>query len=230
MAHANSSAPATPDQPEPDALAVWLTRVSILTGVAFTATAEYQLARSLGATEPIAAMLPATIDAYVVGALRRFRGPDIALSLALMSAAQIAAHLLDAGVMRVNVPMVVVVSLLVPVAIWRTHALARPRPPAAPVPAVPAAVAVPAPEAILERVPAPEVHPELPAPVAAAEQPRRPQVRAPYTPAPGVDDLLAQVRADFGSKVPSVRALRATYSIGQPKAQQIQAELKAGTR
>jgi hypothetical protein len=113
---------------ETNPLGVWLTRLSLLAGVAFTATAEYQLARALGATKPIAGMLPVAVDAYVVAALQYFRRADIALSLLLMSAAQVAAHLLDAGVMRVNVPMVVVVSLLVPVAIWRTHALAR-RPP-----------------------------------------------------------------------------------------------------
>ncbi|MFJ2631079.1 hypothetical protein ACIO6U_03820 [Streptomyces sp. NPDC087422] len=113
-------------------LGAWLTRLSLLAGVAFTATAEYRLARALGATEAIAGMLPVAVDAYVVAALQYFKRADIALSLLLMSAAQVAAHLLDAGVMAVNVPMVVIVSLLVPVAIWRTHALARRAPVAQP--------------------------------------------------------------------------------------------------
>lgn len=103
----------------------WLTRLSLGAGVAFTASAEYQLARTLGADQAIAAMLPVAVDAYVIAALRWFRAFDIALSLSLMGATQISAHLLDARVMRVNIPMVVVISLLVPVAIWRTHALAR---------------------------------------------------------------------------------------------------------
>ncbi|MFE0383922.1 hypothetical protein ACFW1F_07530 [Streptomyces bungoensis] len=104
-----------------DATRVWLQRGSLAAGIAFTATAEYDLARSLGAHLVIAAMLPLAIDAYVVAALRWFRAFDITLSLTLMGAAQVAAHLLDAHVMKVNIPMVVVVSLLVPVALWRTH-------------------------------------------------------------------------------------------------------------
>ncbi|WP_445279642.1 hypothetical protein [Streptomyces sp. DSM 118148] len=108
-----------------DSTRVWLQRLSLGAGIAFTATAEYDLARSLGAHPGIAVMLPLAIDAYVIAALRWFRAFDITLSLTLMGAAQVAAHLLDASVMKVNIPMVVVVSLLVPVALWRTHALAR---------------------------------------------------------------------------------------------------------
>lgn len=197
-----------------DGTRVWLTRVSLAAGVAFTATAEYQLARTLGAVPPVAAMLPLSIDAYVVAALRWFRPLDIALSLALMGAAQVAAHLLDAHVMTVNIPMVVVVSLLVPVSIWRTHALARntdavpetsdrdlsvdapqvsvervPEPPrvrpAAPVPAV--LEAVPAAVQLLPIVARPDVH--QPTPVLAAEQTRtRPEVHAEYVPDPVLDE------------------------------------------
>ncbi|MEU5737010.1 hypothetical protein ABZ784_03310 [Streptomyces tendae] len=111
--------------PDTDPMRRWLTRISLAAGIAFTATAEYDLARTLGAAPVIAVMLPLAIDAYVIAALRWFRAFDITLSLALMGAAQVAAHLLDARVMAVNIPMVVVISLLVPVALWRTHALAR---------------------------------------------------------------------------------------------------------
>ncbi|MFK0178584.1 hypothetical protein ACIQVR_21685 [Streptomyces xanthochromogenes] len=102
-----------------------LANTSLAAGVVFTATAEYSLARRLGAMEPVAVMLPVAIDAYAIAALKRFRPFDIALSLLLMGAAQVAAHLLDSHVMPVNGWLVVVVSLLVPTAIWRTHALAR---------------------------------------------------------------------------------------------------------
>ncbi|MFH9589152.1 hypothetical protein ACH4LS_28945 [Streptomyces luteogriseus] len=108
-----------------DRTRVGLRRLSLAAGIAFTAHAEYDLARTLGADPAIAVMLPVAIDAYVVAALRWFRALDVTLSLALMGAAQIGAHLLDARVMAVNIPLVVVVSLLVPVALWRTHALAR---------------------------------------------------------------------------------------------------------
>jgi hypothetical protein len=106
----------------------WLTRLSLGAGIAFTASAEYQLAVTLGAGVLVAAMLPLAIDAYVVAALRWFRAFDIFLSLALMGAAQVAAHLLDAKVVQVDIALVTVVSLLVPIAIWRTHALARAKP------------------------------------------------------------------------------------------------------
>ncbi|MFI2367281.1 hypothetical protein [Streptomyces sp. NPDC018833] len=200
-----------------DPMRTWLTRLSLAAGVAFTAHAEYDLARTLGADPWIAAMLPVAVDAYVVAALRWFRGFDITLSLSLMGAAQVAAHLLDAKVMTVNIPMVVIVSLLVPVAIWRTHALARsehavPAAPA-PVPAAPAPVpAAPAPVPVeVQRVPEPpETYPAIakpvPAapeqtpvdhfadsckvtPVLAAEEPRtRTEVHAEYVPDPVPED------------------------------------------
>ncbi|MFF5008028.1 hypothetical protein ACFY3G_35005 [Streptomyces phaeochromogenes] len=136
----------------PDPMRTWLTRLSLAAGIAFTATAEYDLARVLGAGPFIAVMLPVAIDAYVVAALRWFRALDVTLSLALMSAAQVAAHALDADVIAVTFELVVVVSLLVPVALWRTHALARgeetattPRPSSTPLPVVISAVTRPSP-------------------------------------------------------------------------------------
>ena len=148
----------------------WVRRGSLAAGIAFTATAEYELARRLGAKPPIAVMLPLALDCYVIAALRWFRAFDIALSLALMGAAQVAAHALEAGVLNVSLGLVTVVSLLVPVAIWRTHALARQTPrdatPPATLPPVPEAspTVQPPAEVTLDRVPeqdAPET-PELP--------------------------------------------------------------------
>ncbi|MEW2518148.1 hypothetical protein [Actinacidiphila alni] len=165
---------------ETNTLGVWLTRLSLLAGVAFTATAEYQLARALGATQPIAGMLPVAVDAYVVAALQYFKRADIALSLLLMSAAQVAAHLLDAGVMRVNVPMVVVVSLLVPVAIWRTHALAR----RAPEHRTPASVAEPT-AVLVERITTlPPITVPPPVPHDALDKTWKPRALAAPEPAP----------------------------------------------
>jgi hypothetical protein len=106
----------------------WVRRGSLAAGIAFTATAEYELARRLGAKPPIAVMLPLALDCYVIAALRWFRAFDIALSLALMGAAQVAAHALEAGVIKVTLSLVTVVSLLVPISLWRTHALARQTP------------------------------------------------------------------------------------------------------
>lgn len=104
---------------------VWIRRASTAAGLAYTAIAEYELARRLGAQPVIAVMLPLSIDCYVIAALKWFKALDVALSLVLMCAAQVAAHALDAGVVPVSLELVTVVSVLVPVALWRTHALAR---------------------------------------------------------------------------------------------------------
>lgn len=148
-----------------------LVAVSLAAGVGFTAYAEYQLARAIGAAVPVAVLLPLAIDVYVVAAIRRSRGRDIALSLVLMGTAQIAAHMLEARVAVVSVPLVAAVSLLVPLVIWRVHTLAVP-----PATAVPAsareAVPVPGgdePETTVsvtveqQPVPAPEIAPVPPA-------------------------------------------------------------------
>ncbi|MFD4527833.1 hypothetical protein ACFWP7_28665 [Streptomyces sp. NPDC058470] len=119
---------------------VWIRRTSTAAGLAYTAIAEYELARRLGAEVPIAVMLPLALDCYVIAALKWFRAFDVFLSLTLMGAAQVCAHALDAGVVKVNLDLVAVVSLLVPIALWRTHALARQTPQdeqdAAPSPAI----------------------------------------------------------------------------------------------
>ncbi|MFL5910523.1 MAG: hypothetical protein ACJ768_08170 [Gaiellaceae bacterium] len=206
--------------------------MSLAAGVAFTATAEYSLARRLGAQQPVAVMLPVAIDAYAIAALKRFRAFDIFLSLTLMCAAQVSAHLLDSHVMPVNGWLVAIVSLLVPVAIWRTHALARGEHdvPTEPKPAeYTASVAV-------ERVPeAPAQAPTqyaldpageelVPVAVPAAE-PSRIRVSAPV---PDDDDaLLDRVRADFNGRIPTYRELKDTYSIGQHRAKRIRAVLES---
>jgi hypothetical protein len=71
--------------------------LSLVAGVGFTATAEYQLARTIGAAVPVAVRLPLALDVYVIAAIRRSHGVDIALSLVLMGTAQVAAHMLEAG-------------------------------------------------------------------------------------------------------------------------------------
>jgi hypothetical protein len=204
--------------------AKWLANVSLAAGVAFTATAEYSLARRLGAQQPVAVMLPVAIDAYAIAALKRFRAGDIFLSLLLMCAAQVSAHLLDSHVMPVNGWLVAVVSLLVPVAIWRTHALARSEDDTPNTEPAAAPATEPQPAVEVERVP--ETYPALPeaAPVLAAEPPRT-RVSAPV---PDDDDaLLARVRADFNGRIPAYRELKDAYSIGQSRARRIRAVLES---
>ncbi|PJN00816.1 hypothetical protein CG740_23205 [Streptomyces sp. CB01201] len=136
-----------------------LVAVSLVAGVGFTATAEYDLARTIGAAVPVAVLLPLALDVYVVAAIRRARGRDIALSLVLMGTAQVAAHMLAAHVVAVSVPLVAAVSLLVPLSIWRVHALAVP---ATKKQAKPGTGAGAVPAADIERVPVPEAVPARP--------------------------------------------------------------------
>jgi len=197
--------------------AKWLANVSLAAGVVFTATAEYSLARRLGAQQPVAVMLPVAIDAYAIAALKRFRAFDIALSLLLMCAAQVSAHLLDSHVMPVNGWLVVVVSLLVPVAIWRTHALARGE---HDVPAKPVTAERPEPITV-ERVP--DAHPQLPTPVLAVEETRT-RVSVPVS---GDDDeLVTRTREDFSGRIPTYRELKDQYGIGQARASRIRSVLE----
>ncbi|MFC8347854.1 hypothetical protein [Streptomyces sp. NPDC057280] len=234
----------------------WIRRMSTAAGLAYTAIAEYELARRLGARPPIAVMLPLSIDCYVIAALKWFRALDVALSLVLMGAAQVAAHALEAGVVHVTLRLVTVVSLLVPVALWRTHALARsehdvPEPVVERVVEYAEPVEVErVPEARPERAalprPVPEVVPDgvrllpivtRPEPVEvrqafAAERPRtRAEVHAEYVPEapePGVPDVEPDPLAAFGLGE-SAQQFRAELLAGDvPSIRSIKAGLRCG--
>jgi hypothetical protein len=158
----------------PPSRARWdpLVAVSLIAGVGFTAIAEYQLARKIGSPVPVAVLLPVALDVYVVAAIRRSRGRDIALALLLMGVAQVSAHMLEAGVVEISVPLVAAVSVLVPLVIWRVHALAvLPKKQPAGTGTAPA-VSEPVPDATVERVPASAPAPVPPAvPVPPASRP-----------------------------------------------------------
>lgn len=196
-----------------DSTRTWIRRASTAAGLAYTAIAEYELARRLGARPYIAVMLPMSIDCYVIAALKWFRPFDVTLSLILMCAAQVAAHALEADVVVVNLELVTVVSVLVPVALWRTHALARDEheTPAEPIEA----------EAIRSETTV-EVE-RVPVAVLAAEAPRT-RVSAPVSEDDG--ELLARTRADFNGRIPTYRELKEMYGIGQPRAARIRAVLE----
>ncbi|GAA1888003.1 hypothetical protein GCM10009837_07300 [Streptomyces durmitorensis] len=147
----------------------YLVAISLIAGVGYTASAEYNLARAIGSPVPVAVLLPLALDVYVVAAIRRNRGRDIALSLLLMGVAQVSAHLLESRVVVVSVPLVVAVSLLIPLVIWRVHALAvLPQKLHAKAGTAPGTEPAPAagaePVATVERVPVPQ-----PTPVPATE-------------------------------------------------------------
>ncbi|MGC9437651.1 hypothetical protein [Streptomyces sp. WG5] len=95
---------------------------ALAAALAVTASAEYALARAAGFGEWTAAALPAALDIYAVRALRARR--DVAPAVAAMIATNAAAHLAAAGLLPVDWPLVVAVSAIAPLVLWRVHRLA----------------------------------------------------------------------------------------------------------
>ncbi|WP_432104884.1 hypothetical protein [Streptomyces sp. bgisy091] len=124
------------------------------------ASAEYELARACGFGEVVAAGVPAALDIYAVRALRAKR--DVLVVVVALIAVNSASHLLASGVLTVTPWLIVAVSSIAPLVLWRVHQLGDKQPledvPAAapepifdvPEPAEPVAVPV-----TVERVPEP---------------------------------------------------------------------------
>lgn len=93
-----------------------------LFAVVGTAGAEYGLARALGAPPQLAVCIPGALDIYVIVALRVRR--DVALAVGAMIAVNAASHLLATGVITRSVGLIVAVSAIAPLVLWRIHALA----------------------------------------------------------------------------------------------------------
>ncbi|MER5822454.1 hypothetical protein ABT086_09280 [Streptomyces mirabilis] len=192
---------------------------ALLFALVATASAEYELARQVGFNQWVAAAVPGALDIYTVRALRAHR--DVLAAVAAMIGVNAASHLVTAGLLPVNVPLVVAVSAIAPLVLWRVHRLAdEPETPAEPnlvdvvrdvpvptvervpdvypvletaVPAVPEAV--PAGVRLLPIVARPE--PVETVGVAAAEPPRtRPEVHAEYVPEPVPDWTVSGTYAD----------------------------------
>ncbi|MGW2060439.1 hypothetical protein ACWCO9_07080 [Streptomyces sp. NPDC001937] len=107
--------------PLPDKL---LLTLALVAGIAVTAYSEWQLALQVGIHPAVAPLFPVSIDVYLIASVRAGQGRDIAASLLVMGGAQVSAHLLSTDVVSVSIPLVAAVSLLVPVTVWRIHALA----------------------------------------------------------------------------------------------------------
>ncbi|MBQ0969203.1 hypothetical protein KBY91_15345 [Streptomyces sp. RK23] len=101
-----------------------LRMVSLVAGVAVTAYSEWQLALLVGIHPAVAPLFPVAVDTYVIAAVRAGRGRDIAASLVVMGGCQVSAHLLSTDSVTATIPLVTAVSLLIPITVWRVHALA----------------------------------------------------------------------------------------------------------
>lgn len=86
-----------------------------------TASAEYELALAVGFGPYIAAAVPGALDIYVLRALRVQR--DVAAAVFAMILVNAGSHLVTARLLPVSVPVVVAVSAIAPLVLWRVHSL-----------------------------------------------------------------------------------------------------------
>lgn len=96
---------------------------AMLASIAVTAHGEWSLAVSCGYAASVAIGLPIAIDAYAIRAMRA--GREIFPPVLLMVATNAGAHLVHGGMMTVQPWLIVLVSAIAPVVLWRVHALRR---------------------------------------------------------------------------------------------------------
>jgi hypothetical protein len=94
----------------------WL---GLAAAVGLTAQGEFMLAQTVGISDVAAPLLPAAIDIYAVTAFRR--KTDVPWALAIMAAANIAAHLANPGHGAQSLTVGVV--LVIVTVVWRVHNL-----------------------------------------------------------------------------------------------------------
>lgn len=166
----------------------WL---AMLACVVIAAHGEWSLAVAAGYQPYVAAALPVAVDAYAIRSMQA--GREVLAPVALMVATNAAAHLVHAGLLHVGPWLVVAVSAIAPVVLWRVHALRR-----GVDHVVGAAEMVPdhfrtAAKVMVEREPEPaELVPE-PAPVPLPVEEARVPVLGPFIP---VAELLAASRPE----------------------------------
>ncbi|MFA3877603.1 hypothetical protein ABS735_28670 [Streptomyces sp. MMCC 100] len=226
---------------------------ALLAALVATASAEYELARAVGFNQWVAAAVPGALDIYTVRAMRAHR--DVLAAVAAMIGVNAASHLVTAGLLPVDWPLVVAVAAIAPLVLWRVHRLAD-VPDEQPVDTPVEYAPVPEPE------PVPEAHPVIPeavpdgarllpivarpapeqrALVLAADEPRtRVEVRAEYVPeapepdvpdplaAYGLGDTAQQFRGELlAGEVPSIRSIKDRVRCGQPRAEALQNAFRA---
>jgi hypothetical protein len=131
---------------------LWVATAAVLTVLA---SAEYELARACGFGTYVAAGVPAALDVYALAALRARR--DVLAVVLSLIAVNAASHLVEVGLLPVSVALVVAVSAVAPLVLWRVHRLSelQPERAAEPVPAVAEPAPEPAEPITVEREPEP---------------------------------------------------------------------------
>ncbi|MGW3650234.1 hypothetical protein [Streptomyces sp. NPDC000878] len=106
---------------------------ALLAVLVVLASAEYELAVACGFGTYVAAGVPAALDVYALAALRARR--DVLVVVVVLVAVNAASHLVAVGLLPVSVGLVVAVSAIAPLVLWRVHRLSEATP--EPVDAVP---------------------------------------------------------------------------------------------
>lgn len=99
----------------------WLGWAACAFALAVTFAAEYELARAVGINETVALAVPGALDVYVLRALQVRR--DVLGAVIAMVLVNAASHLVTAGVLVADWPLIVAVSAVAPLVLWRAHVL-----------------------------------------------------------------------------------------------------------
>lgn len=184
---------------------------ALLAALVATASAEFQLARAVGFGEFTAGCVPAALDVYALRAFTVRRDvPAVVAALILTNAL---AHLVSSGVLAVSVPLVIAVSAIAPLVLYRVKALSAPLAPQG------SSQVAMEPEPAKRPVEAPTA---LPPNVSEAK------------PATNADPLLSSARkldADTRQRTgkgASLRVLQSELHIGQARAQRLRLQLAGG--
>lgn len=175
--------------------------LALLAALVATASAEYSLARACGYGAIVAGCVPGALDVYALRAFSVKR--DVPAVVVALISTNALAHLVASHLIPASVPLVVAVSAIAPLVLWRVKALSAP---------------VCTPEAV-----------PVPVPASTAERPvERPVAAPPIAPvAHSADPLMESARRlqrDAG-KVPTLREMQAHFRIGQARAQRIRTAL-----
>jgi len=99
----------------------WLGAAATLFALAVTFNAEYEIAIAVHINPIVAYAVPGALDVYVLRALQVKR--DVFLTVLAMVAVNAASHLVTAGVLAVSPALIVAVSAIAPLVLWRSHVL-----------------------------------------------------------------------------------------------------------
>lgn len=99
----------------------WLGAAATVFALAVTFNAEYEIATAVHINPIVAYAVPGALDVYVLRALQVKR--DVFLTVLAMVAVNAASHLVTAGVLAVSPVLIVAVSAIAPLVLWRAHVL-----------------------------------------------------------------------------------------------------------